>query len=84
MGKLHKKVIQVLRAQLGEVEDALDDIPGGRVAGVIVSPAFDRLDHGKRVKKLDAALRKGLTPQELEKVGVIAALTPREANVKAM
>jgi hypothetical protein len=84
MAKFHKKLIRVLREELGEVEDALEDMPDEWISGVIISPAFNRLDHRKRVKKLDRVLRKRLTPAELKKVGVIAALTPREAHVKAM
>jgi len=72
-----------LRKSFGEVEDLLEDVPGGRITGVVVSPAFQRLDFKARQKKLADALQKGLTAQDLAKVGVIAALTPREASLNA-
>jgi hypothetical protein len=83
MGKLHKKIIGVLRSQFRDLEDALDDLPEGRVSGVIVSSSFNSLTHQARQDKLSKILRRELTPAELSAVGAIAALTPAEANVKA-
>ena len=83
MVKLHKKVIDVLRQHLDDVQDALDDLPGGRVSGIIVSPSFKSMDHQSRQRKLSDILKRQLTADELSAVGAIAALTPAEATVKA-
>ena len=84
MGKLHQKIVRVLRPHLHDLQDALEDLPGGRVSGVIVSSSFNRLSHQDRQEKLNAILRRELTAAELSAVGAIAALTPAEANVKAI
>ena len=84
MAQLHQKIIRVLRPHLPDLHDALEDLPGGRVSGVVVSSAFNSLDHQSRQKKLNAILKRGLTVQELSAVGAIAALTPAEAKVKAI
>lgn len=83
MVKLHKKIIELLRQHLEDVQDALDDLPGGRVSGVVVSPSFKSMNHQARQKKLNEILRGQLTADELSAVGAIAALTPAEASVKA-
>ena len=84
MARLRQKVVRVLRQQFRDLHDALEDLPGGRVSGVVISSAFRSMDHQSRQEKLDAALRRGLTAEELAAVGAIAALTPAEANVKAI
>jgi acid stress-induced BolA-like protein IbaG/YrbA len=84
MGKLHQKVIRVLRPRLHDLQDALEDLPGGRVSGVIVSSSFNSLSYQARQKKLSEILSRELTAAELSAVGAIAALTPAEANVKAI
>jgi len=85
MGKLHRKVMRVLRQRFGEVRDALEDVKAtGRVLGAVISPAFNRLDFDERQRRLSKALKEGLTPEEEENVGPIAALTPAEVDVKAM
>lgn len=83
MVKLHKKIIEVLRSHLNDLYDALDDLPGGRVSGVVVSSSFKSMDHQSRQKTLNEILKGQLTAAELSSVGVIATLTPAEANVKA-
>ncbi len=82
MAKLHKKVVAVLKEKLSNLEDALEDLPGGRVSGVVVSPSFNSMDHRLRQKKLGEILKKGLDPAELSLVGAIAALTPAEAHLE--
>jgi hypothetical protein len=84
MGKLHQKIIRVLRSHLDNLQDALDDLPGGRVSGVIISSSFNSLSYQARQNKLNAILKRELTAAELSAVGAIAALTPAEANVKAI
>jgi acid stress-induced BolA-like protein IbaG/YrbA len=84
MGKLHQKLIRVLRQHLRDLQDALDDLPGGRVSGVIVSSSFDSLSYQARQQRLKAILERELTAEELSAVGAIAALTPAEASVKAI
>lgn len=84
MGKLHQKLIRVLRPQLHDLQDALEDLPGGRVSGVIISSSFNTLSYQARQKKLNGILKRELTAAELSAVGAIAALTPAEANVKAI
>jgi len=84
MAQLRQKVIRALRPHLRDLREALEDLPGGRVSGVVVSPAFNSMDHQARQAKLNAILRRELTARELSAVGAIAALTPAEANVKAM
>lgn len=85
MGKLHKKVIRVLRKRFGEVTDALEDVEEtGRVMGVVIGAAFNGLDFDERQLRLWNALKDGLTPAEEANVGPIAVLTPAEADVKAM
>lgn len=83
MVKLHIKIIEALRQQLDDVQDALDDLPGGRVSGVVVSSSFKSMDHQLRQKKLSEILNSLLTADELSAIGAIAALTPAEASVKA-
>jgi hypothetical protein len=84
MATLHKKVIQVLRREFGKVTDALEQVPStGRVTGVIISPAFNKLDDGARQRRLARALKAGLTKEEESNVGPIAVLTPAEADAKA-
>ena len=84
MARLRQKVVRVLRQQLRDLHDALEDLPGGRVSGVVVSSSFNAMDHQARQEKLSRLLRTGLTAEELAAVGAIAALTPAEASVKAM
>jgi hypothetical protein len=85
MGKLHKKVIRVLRRRFGDVRDALEEVQStGRVTGVVIAGAFDGLDFDERQLRLSKALQDSLTPQEQADVGPIAVLTPAEADVKAM
>jgi acid stress-induced BolA-like protein IbaG/YrbA len=84
MAQLRQKIIRVLRGQLADLQDALEDLPGGRVSGVIVSSAFKSMDHQARQEKLNAILKRRLTADELSAVGAIAALTPAEATVKAI
>ena len=84
MAQLHKKIIRVLRPHLKDLEDALEDLPGGRVSGVIVSSTFNSMNHQSRQDKLKVILRDGLTAAEASAVGAIAALTPAEATVKAV
>ena len=84
MARLHQKVIRALRPHLADLQDALEDLPGGRVSGVVISPAFNSMNYQSRQKKLSAILKRELTAQELAAVGAIAALTPAEANVKAI
>ena len=84
MGKLHQKVIRVLRQHLGDVTDALDEVEEtGQLTGVVISKAFKKLDHKKRQNLLWQALGEGLTLPEQSHVGPIATLTPAEANVRA-
>jgi acid stress-induced BolA-like protein IbaG/YrbA len=80
---LHAKVVRLLRRQLADFEHQLEKLPGGRVSGVVISSAFNGMDHQKRQAKLWANLRSGLDADELRSVGAIAALTPAEASVKA-
>jgi len=83
MGKLHRKIISVLRRAWSDVDDALDDVEElGTVMGVIASPVFRRLDHEARQKKLWSVLKKSLTADEFDRVGPIATLTPEELRVK--
>jgi hypothetical protein len=84
MAKLHEKIIGVLQPHLLDLQDALDDLPGGRVSGVVVSSTFNSMTHQARQAKLNAILKRGLTADELSAVGAIAALTPVEATVKAI
>ena len=82
MGKLHRKVIKVLREHFGDVTDALEDVDNtGWITGVVISKAFNRLTHKKRQDLLWKALEDGLTSAEQSHVGAIAALTPAEANL---
>jgi len=83
MGKLHKKINKILDECLQDYVDHLDDLPEGRVAGVIVSSTFNRMDHSKRMRKLETILKRELTADEYDSVGAIAALTPAEATVTA-
>ena len=69
---------------VANMEWALEDLPGGRVSGVVISPSFESLDYSARQTKLSALLKRGLSAEELSAVGAIAALTPAEANVKAI
>lgn len=85
MGKLHKKVIRVIRERFKDAEDALDEVRStGRVLGVIVSRSFEGLDFGERQERLNKLLRRKLTPKEFADVGPIAVLTPAEADGKAL
>jgi hypothetical protein len=81
---MHKKVIRLLRRHFNDIRDALEDLPGGRVAGVIISPDFRGLSHDVRQQRLVRVLRSGLTPDEFQDIGAIAVLTPEEASVKAL
>jgi hypothetical protein len=85
MGKLHRKLIRALRRRLGDVRDAMEDVEStGYVTGVIVAAAFNGLDDDERQFRLSKILADELTPEEQADVGPIAALTPAEADVKAM
>jgi hypothetical protein len=83
MAKLHQKIVGALRPHLRDLQDALEDLPGGRVSGIVISSSFNSLDYRARQDKLDAILKSALTADELSSVGAIAALTPAEATVKA-
>jgi hypothetical protein len=77
--------MKVLRAHFKEVQDALDDVPEtGRITGAIISPSFNRLGFSQRQKRLESALKNGLSRDEYAHVGPIVVLTPREADVKAI
>jgi acid stress-induced BolA-like protein IbaG/YrbA len=84
MAKVHQKLIRVLRPHLDDLQDALDDLPGGRVSGILISSSFEKMSFKGRQAMLMAILTDGLTAAELSAVGAIAALTPAEATVKAM
>ena len=85
MDRLRKKVMKVLRNRFGRVRDALEQVEStGRVTGAIISPAFNGIDFDERQDRLLRALKDELTPEEEANVGPIAALTPAEADVKAM
>lgn len=83
MARLRQKVARVLRQRLDDFQDALEDLPGGRVSGVVISSTFTSLDHQARQAKLNSILQRELTAEELSSIGAIAALTPAEATVKA-
>jgi hypothetical protein len=83
MAQLHKKIIRVLQPHLKDLQDALEDLPGGRVSGIVISSTFNAMNHQSRQDKLSTILKSGLTAAELSAVGAIAALTPAEATVKA-
>lgn len=83
MGKLHKKVIRILKHHFDDVTDALDEVDEtGWLTGVIISKAFNKLTHKRRQDLLWGALEGGLTSAEQSHVGPIATLTPAEANLK--
>ena len=84
MAQLHKKIISLLQQHLKDLRDALEDLPGGRISGVVVSSTFNSMNHQLRQDKLNTILRGGLTADELSAVGAIAALTPAEATVKGI
>jgi acid stress-induced BolA-like protein IbaG/YrbA len=84
MAQLHKKIIRILRAHLKDLQDALEDLPGGRVSGIVVSSTFSSMSHQLRQDRLNTILKNELTADELSAVGAIAALTPAEATVKAI
>lgn len=84
MAKVHQKLIRTLRTKFKDVEDHLEDLPGGRVSGILVSSAFEQLDHGDRQKKVWTILKRSLSTKEFQLVGAIALLTPAELNVKAI
>jgi hypothetical protein len=84
MAQLHKKIIRLLRSHLKDLQDALEDLPGGRVSGVVISSTFNSMNHQLRQEKLNMILKDGLTAHEFSAVGAIAALTPAEATVKAV
>ena len=73
-----------MRPHLKDLQDALEDLPGGRVSGVIVSSTFNSMSHRSRQDKLNTILKNGLTDAELSALGAIAVLTPAEATVKAI
>jgi acid stress-induced BolA-like protein IbaG/YrbA len=73
-----------VRPHLKDLQDALEDLPGGRVSGVIVSSTFNSMSHRSRQDKLNTILKNGLTDAELSALGAIAVLTPAEATVKAI
>jgi hypothetical protein len=83
VAKIHQKVVGTLRRELKHFQDGLEELPGGRISGVIVSSSFAGMDHQARQDKLTSILKKHLSPQELASVGAIALLTPAEAQVKA-
>lgn len=84
MGRLHQKVIRALKSHLQDLQDALEDLPSGRVSGVVISPTFTSMNYPSRQGKLKTILSRELTADEFSAVGAIAALTPAEANVKAI
>jgi len=84
LGSAPQKKIRVLRPHLKDLQDALEDLPGGQVSGIVVSSTFNSKNHQSRQEKLNAILKSGLTADELSAVGAIAALTPAEATVKAI
>jgi len=73
----------VLRRDLKNFQDALEDLPGGRVSGVIISSTFESMTHQLRQKKLSEILSGNLTDDEYAAVGAIATLTPAEVSLKA-
>lgn len=78
MGKLHKKVKEVLEQTFDDLLDCLEE-RDGRVTGYVASGKFDKLDDAARQKRLWKVLKKGLTPEELVHVGPIATLGQEES-----
>jgi hypothetical protein len=80
---IRKKLINALRVEFGEVTDALDRTPAGRILGAVVIPSLQGSSHEIRQRKLKRALTKSLSRSELESVGPIVVLTPAEFTVKS-
>ncbi|MEK7728788.1 MAG: hypothetical protein AAB354_10275 [candidate division KSB1 bacterium] len=64
---------------LGEIELRRTDT--GRIAGQITSRSFARQDEHKRLDRIRKLLEENLTAEDLEHVGVIWLLTPRERKI---
>lgn len=81
MASLSSKVRAVLRAEFTALEDHLHPPwRGGHLVGIVVSPDFARMDDRTRMDQLWQVLERGLTADELRRVGPIAALSPAEAE----
>ncbi len=81
MASLVEKLTEALQTALKEAELHLEELPGDRVGGMIVSPDFSDLDHQARQKKLKEIVES--LPAELAlRVGPITALTPAEWSVE--
>lgn len=64
---------------LGEIE--LRRTETGRIAGQITSRSFARQDEHKRLERIQKLLEENLSAEDLEHVGVIWPLTPRERKI---
>lgn len=77
------KIDQHLAESLRGYRSGLEASYGNhRVLGFIVSESFNRIDHDKRQEKLRRLLRSFLTEDELDVVGPIVTMNPREADVR--
>jgi len=81
--KLQKKVVRILKEEMPDIKAFFEPTDSGLVTGAVVSRRFARMQFLQRQRLLQRVLRKGLTADENQKVGTIAALTPAEAEVPA-
>ncbi len=78
---LMRRVRKALAQEFALSEIELRRTDTSRVAGQITSRSFARQDEHKRLDRIHKLLEKNLTAEDMEHVGVIWPLTPRERKI---
>jgi acid stress-induced BolA-like protein IbaG/YrbA len=76
---LRNKVRRVLSSALRGSEVSIDDLPASdRIHATVVWKGFSGKDQIRRWRITTRALEAGLGPEQIKKVGLVMAFTPRE------
>ena len=81
MEPLQQKLTEIIERRLDRGQADLERLPGGRIAGHVISPEFDDTDFLARRDKLNAILEEELSPDELREISILLNYTPEEWNI---
>lgn len=74
-----QQVTQILEEAFQGLRADIEEIPGGRLSGMIVWNGFDGQDQADRQKKVRDVLKAALG-QEIQKVGILLTYTQNELS----
>ena len=85
MDKITKRKLRDILATELKLEQPgfeLEQLPGGRISGSVISDSFDGMKDSDRQKQIWDALEKALGEEAIRLVGTILAYTGAEWNVE--